>query len=387
VRVRATDATVRFRRVLMTSVAPPAPRPTRAAGARAPSVDPALPERLALPGPDPIDPAAPAVAPREVKRTPLWDTLDRFTEPGWPAGTAPRFDMARLRSTLDALRRESPGWVASAPAASQPARRLAVASFVLDLLYTQNDPFLWTDRQPAHDLIDWAAATLGAGPPTAAERLWYVGAIALSERGGAPDPLSRLVRRGLERFPGEPRFLLARAVVEDLRTWPEERDTREFSVSPAVAAALVARYEEAAAVSDPDVRDEARMRLAYFELRRGRAEPAVAMFETIEPRTTDPTLRYWLALLHGRALEEAGRTDDAIARYEEALDVVPGATSARAALVAGLAAARRTSDAARLASIALTTPAAPVDPWTMYVLPDMRFWPAVTAELRKAVSR
>lgn len=385
-RVGIPDATVRFRRVHMAGVPAPSSATNLTRPAATQPADSPLPAGLTVPEREAttVSAAAPSVG-SSARRTPLWDTLDRFIEPGWPTGTAPRLDIARLRAMLDSLRQESPGWIASAPPAGQPARRLAAAAFVLDLLYTQNDPYLWIDRQPAHDFLGWAAALLDDGPATPAERLWYLGALALAERGGAEDPLDRLALRALRRFPGEARFVLARAVAQDLRTWPEERDVRAFAVAPAIAAALTARYEEAAAL--PDVREEALLRLGYFELRRGRADAALARFDQVQTAPADVVLRFWLALLKGRALEESGRLPEAIEMFDRALEAVPSASSARAALVAALAAAKRPSEAARVASLALTTPGAPVDPWTLYVVPDMRFWPAITAELRRAVSR
>jgi len=127
------------------------------------------------------------------------------------------------------------------------------------------------------------------------------------------------------------------------------------------------------------------MRLAYFELRRGKVDAALARFESIADPPPDPILRYWLSLLKGRALERAGRLPQAIDAFQEALDIVPAAHSARAALIAALVEARRGPEAARLAAAALATPPSDLDPWTMYILPDMRFWSAITGELRKAV--
>ncbi len=55
--------------------------------------------------------------------------------------------------------------------------------------------------------------------------------------------------------------------------------------------------------------------------------------------------------------------------------------------VGALSKAHHPTEAARVAAAALTTPAAVVDPWTMYVLPDIRFWPGINEQLRKAVER
>ena len=286
---------------------------------------------------------------------------------------------------LATLRRDGTAWINAVPPVERPRRRFAAAAFVLDFLCTQNDPVLWSKGQPIPDLLDWAAALLQSGPAGPEERLWYMGTIALAERGGVTDLVERFALRALRRFPDEGRFALARGVAQDLRTWPEERDLRPFSVDPLVTSTLVSRYEEAMLL--PSVRTEAILRLAYFDLRRGRIEPSLSRFAAITDEPDDVVLRFWLHLLKGRALEQANRLPEAIAQFQFALDAVPDAPSARSGLIAALAKARRPAEAARVAARALSTSASDVDPWTMYVLPDMRYWTAISEEIRKAVTR
>ncbi|HET9371164.1 MAG TPA: VWA domain-containing protein [Vicinamibacterales bacterium] len=385
---RAPSTTARFRRVMMDmSSAPMAPAAAAATALRAvASPSPALPSTMVVPDRAAPSDALPKAPASDAPRTPLWDTLDQFTQRDWPVGQAPRRSIAELRSMLSLLRRDGSAWIGAAAEPDRGRRRLAAAAFVLDLLYTQNDPYLWLPNQPNPDLIDWGVRTLREGPATPEERLWYFGAIALLERGGAPESLDRIATRALERFPDEGRFVLARAVAQDLRTWPEDRDVRAFTIASQTTAALVSRYEDATA--HPSVRDEALLRLGYFEFRRGRITEALARFDAVDRNALpDPVLRFWFHLLNGRALEQADRLPDAIASYQSALDDVPAATSARSALIAALARARQSSSAARLAAQTLSSASADVDPWTMYVLPDMRFWPAITTALREAVTR
>jgi VWFA-related protein len=389
VTARTPETTTRSRRVYLDAPAGTVPigRSSDAEAIGRPVAPPALPPSLALPNrlPGAAAPSSGSAAPAAA-RTPIWDDLDRFVSDRFLAGVAPRMTIAEMRTLLGSLKRGAAGWIAAAPPDDQPRRRLAVAAFVLDQLFTQNDPFLWTDKQPATDLIEWAAGIVAAGPPATEERLWYFAAIALFERGGAPDPLDRLVQRAMSRFPSEERWTLARAVAEDLRTWPEERDVRQFRVDAAVSARLVARYEAAALL--PAVKHEALLRLGYFELRHGRAAAALARFDAAgPPDPADPILGFWMELFRGRALEQLNRLPEAIDSFQRALDLVPGAPSATSSLIAALTKARRPADAARLAAAALTTPAAPLDPWTIYVLPDFRFWPSISAQLRLAVER
>src|SRR5262249_40003473 len=158
---------------------------------------------------------------------------------------------------------------------------------------------------------------------------------ALTERGGVDVTVDRFAQRAARRFPDEGRFVLARAVAQDLRTWPEERDVRAFTPPPDLTATLASRYEEA--VAGPSVAPEASIRCGYFDLRRGKLDAALARFESVTEPPADPILRFWLALLRGRAREQAGQLPEAIDSYREALDVVPAAPSARAALIAALA--------------------------------------------------
>jgi VWFA-related protein len=382
IKARVPETTTRFRRVQMEL---PALRTAAAPGGT--GHPPASPLPATLTGGGPAAPAParkgnPAGARRA--RTPFWDLLDAFRSTGWKS--APRASLAELKSTFSSLKQDGDAWIASAPAAEQPARRLTLAAFVLDLLYSQNDPVLWMENEPAPEMMGWAAGVLESGAATREERLWYFGAIALMERGGVSTTLDRFAQRASRRFPGEGRFLLARAIAQDLRTWPEERDVRSFTAAPGVVAPLTARYEEAAAI--PSVKAEASLRLAYFDLRRGRVDAALKRFESIGPEPLDdPIVRFWLCLLKGRALEQAGKLTEAIDSFEQALDEVPAAPSARAALIAALVKARRGPEAARLAASSLSMPPADVDPWTIYILPDMRFWDAIHAEIRTAVTR
>jgi len=347
-------------------VPPAAPVPAVAASPVAPDVA----------GPTPtVASPAPSGA-----RSTIETTLDRFATPAWVLGQAPHLTIDQLRSLEHDLRRDAPSWIAEAPAADRPRRRLAVATFVLDVLSSQSDPFLWNSNQPACDLVDWTEGMLRAGPPLPAERLWYLGAIALLERADVAKELDQFVPRAQARFPNEERWALARGIAQDLKTWPSLRD-RAFSPDPSISSLIVSRYQSAAAL--PSVRQEALLRLGYFELRRGRLDEALAHFKDAgQPQ--DQFVRYWLGLLQGRALEQAGKVDDAIASYQQAFDAVPFARSATVALSAALIQAHREPEAQRLAARMIVTPPPP-DPWSVYVLPDYRFWGAAMDQLRKAV--
>jgi tetratricopeptide (TPR) repeat protein len=341
---------------------------------------------------------------------PSMNALDAFERGEWTDGDAPVLDPDVLVQTFKTLKSVAPGWVAAAPPGQQRRRRLAVATYVLQLLRSQEDPYLWQGGVampsrpgletrttasaapgnryrrplPAVDLLEWACSFLRQDSPLVAERWWHLGAIALLERHDASQMLALHLAHARGRFPAEDRWVLGRAIAEDLLTWPEPRDDRPFAVMPAATATIIGRYEEA--MARDSVREEAAIRLGYFELRRNRTDAALARFDQAGvPK--DAILRYWLALFRGQALERQKRAGDAIASYQSALKDAPYAQSAVLALAAALVGAHRDGEAAGLVERALAMHPPPYDPWADYVLPDWRFWPRATRELRKAVTK
>lgn len=385
VRSLAPETTARFRQVLMESV--PAPLAAARTIAPPPLMAPSLPAGLAVAdrtdGPGRPPPGTPPVS--DAGRTAVWDDLDRFVAGGGTAATTRPAGFITF-ATLDMFRQSVARWVAAAGADAQPRRRVTAAAFALDLLHSQADPTLWYDGQPSSEILYWAGTALAAGPPTPAERLWYVGAIGFQQRGGGTKSLRNLVNRALERFPGEPRFVLARAVALELATWHAAEVGPGAPLTPASFDAIASQYEAARAL--PAVAFEAGLRRAFIDLRTGRLESAVARFDALgEPPAGDVILRFWWRLLKGRALEQADRLPEAIGLFEQALADVPGAASARSALIAALARARRLADASRVAAQGLAMPRQAIDPWLLYLIPEMRFWPAAEQALRAAVSR
>ena len=121
----------------------------------------------------------------------------------------------------------------------------------------------------------------------------------------------------------------------------------------------------------------------HLELRRGHPDLALTHFAQAGT-PADRTLRYWLGLFEGEALEQSGRGAEAVASYRRAFDAAPYAQSAAFALAAALENANHAPEAATITARTLTVHPAPDDPWSIYTCPDIRFWPRVTAELRAA---
>jgi Ca-activated chloride channel family protein len=304
--------------------------------------------------------------------------LDRYERGEWQDAVP----ASAMKDDLGDLLRAAPTWIRARGAGEESRRRLAAASYLVEFLGSHaRDIALWQEGQSASEAFEWACSLLRRGPPLPAERWWHVASIALLEHSGAVATLLRHLDHAEGRFPDEPRWILARAVAEELRTWPERRDESVLSIPRDVADRITAGFTRAS--MHETLKSEAQLRWGYFELRRGQVDAALAHFEQVGT-PTDIHLRYWLHLFRGRALEQANRLKDAIASYQLAMSDVP-AQSAALALGAALVEDRRPSEAAALVIRTLAVQPAPPDPWDTYRSPDLRFWPLVIEELHKAI--
>ena len=129
---------------------------------------------------------------------------------------------------------------------------------------------------------------------------------------------------------------------------------------------------------------EAEVRWGFFELAQGHADAALMHFDRAGA-PEDLTVRYWLLLLKGRALEQLDRVDDAMTAFRVAMSVAPSAQSAALALAEALVTHHRPVEAAAIVSQSLRVVDRGVDPWVYYATPDGRFWPGITADLMKTI--
>jgi len=318
--------------------------------------------------------------------------LEAFERGQWTDGDVPALEPETLIDILKGLKDAGPAWVLADGPSQERRRRLAVATYVLHVLETQDDAYLWQGggspfryrkALPAADLLEWACAFLRGAPPLVAERWWHLDALALLERHDAEQAMDLQLQHAHGRFPSEDRWVLGRAIAQDLHTWPEPRDERPFQLTPAATAAIIARYQEA--IERPSVRDEALVRLGYFELRRQRAGAALACFDQAGT-SKDGYVRYWRNLFRGQALELLNRRDDAIGSFREALVDAPFAQSAVFSLAASLTAAGQDEEAARLVQRATTIQPVARDPWIDFTSPDWRFRGHAMEQLRKAIA-
>ncbi|MEO7190994.1 MAG: VWA domain-containing protein [Vicinamibacterales bacterium] len=313
-----------------------------------------------------------------------------------------------LFAAVQGLRRMAPAWIRAGGTEAVARRTLAVATYALDLV-DQNSRVDWPEPITPYDFVEWACSMVRGTPASPAERSWQLASTALLERvtvmPRAGSPIGALqpdvpislpaknrftahVRHGEERYPEEPLWGLARAIVAD--ALPEFAETRAGQ-----RASRIKGYENV--LSRPTVfgtdgqftsvslvQQEARVRMALVELVFGNSEAALRLLDQAGT-PDDPALRYWYGLFKGRALETAERSADAVAAYRIAFAAYPYAQAATTALGAALVTDHQSTEASALVSRMLLLRPPPSDPWFAYRTPLYRHWPDLRRELRSAI--
>ena len=101
--------------------------------------------------------------------------------------------------------------------------------------------------------------------------------------------------------------------------------------------------------------------------------------------TSEPRLVYLSLFLRGHYLHARGALDEATSAYHSALDVIPGAPSARLALGTVLYARGLDPDYDQM--FPLVTAATATDPWATFRYGDYRLWESRLQALRAQVMR
>jgi VWFA-related protein len=268
-----------------------------------------------------------------------------------------------------------------------PANPRREGVFVLELAETALFSRRKDDRDAAAELLTRFHPLIRHPlEPDAFERHWLWAEIAIAQgliHSAFAEPL---VAHALSRFPGEPRFVLARAIVTD-QAWPLGRTASDsrYSTSLRPSAAHVKNVTEryAAAMAFSETAAEARVRLAWFLHRLGQHADALVHLDAIRGDTgLDPVMQYVQRLVRGQVLEAAGQPDASLQAYRQALALAPHAQSARIALMNGLLRAGDRRGAAQLAE-QIQTEREGTDPWWSYVQGDFRLYPLALARLRE----
>jgi len=320
-----------------------------------------------------IDTAAPA----SPDRTPLWAAPDHPVS-AVLASVVDAYDREDYQAAASALERANDFGklihefeTAGNPWPSNPHRE---AVFVVELaatgLFRSDAP----SRLAASDLLrNYSRLVRSSGEPDEFERLYYWAAITAVEGtipGAAALPL---VETAEKRFPDEPRFQLAHAIVSD----------QEHSLPPyADADRTLDLY--AAAATNPAIAAEAHLRSAFLLHRVGRQDLALNALDVMMPDEPDADLRYLRNLFRGRVQVSRDQFNAAAFAYRAAIASAPDAQAARVGLMTtlfrlgdlpGAESAEREIEAMR---------SGPIDPWWRYWQGDFRFYPAAIDALRKA---
>jgi tetratricopeptide (TPR) repeat protein len=328
-----------------------------------------------------LTPAAPA--PRE-RQTPvsaasiveLLDAYDagRFDTVEKIVTAIPDFE----KFSLD-LQKTSASWVTAERPEGTQRRRLIAAAVALEAAGVHIQSWI-----AGRELLVWAATLARRGPPTEAEHLWYLAAVALAQ--GAYDP-SLLVSDAVQRFPAEDRFHLAGALARELHSWRlvQYAQRGEFGSKSGhgILRDVVKAFEPLLARAS--IRAEVHLRLGQTYLRLGQPKAALEHLDRVEPLAKDPFLRYLANYFSGKAREGMRDAAGAEAAYRRALDIFPRAQSASFAYAA-LAFDRDARDEAHtIVDAALSGPAPAADPWRVYQAADFRFWTPFVELVRRGL--
>jgi len=190
----------------------------------------------------------------------------------------------------------------------------------------------------------------------------------------------------------DPRLVLAHAMAREVLTLPlllSAGSQRQESRSWAVGNDNNMRREleavgglYAAAAAYHQTRQEALVRYAFVLHRLGTNDKALALLEAGTP--SDAVVDYWHALIRGRVLDALGRTREAVASFERAAELAPGAQTPAVALSTLFLTLGDRENAFAWAERARSTTEDQSDPWPRYWTGHSRFLSQWLDELRQA---
>jgi tetratricopeptide (TPR) repeat protein len=330
-------------------------------------------------------------------QAPMAETIAGYAD--WAAGRRTSADVDVV--DLDAARRElarmdpsqipvDPSWT---PEEAREMRRRVLTSFALELAAIGAR----RHASAAARLVEWACAYVRSHAPlNEFDRAWQLAALSLIEGGIDSHALADHVAHAQPVFHDEPRLILARGIVEEQFSAPNEARVRTESAASLVRARealaraegesfraserAIARFQEAA--HDESLAAEASLRGGHVQLLLSRYDAALATMTGIEHKTGDPAIVFLAHLFRGIAYEGRGRVDEARQSYKAALAVSPKAHSATMRLAALAFRYGHDDDSAAITDALLKDNDPRRDPWWSYYAADWRFWYARIARVR-----
>ena len=346
-----------------------------------------------------------AQAQAPVEPRPAWlATLERIDRGEFESPAPPALSPNALDRFYWDLRRRAGAWINAEGAASRDRRRRVAVLAALEIAAeTWQSAAAW---DIGRKLVEWGCAEVRRGPRDEFQRVWLLACVSVIHGAGdelflsgrppsfVTDPLypSEHADHARRQFPGEPRFALARLVVQlEARTLanrpglpPPVANARNPPREPQLRKLVIAFRDHA---DDASVGGEAALRAAILLFRLEDLETSLNFAKRAARSSgADPMVIYLAHLFAGLALESLARHDEARQAYEAALRVMPRAKSGVILLAQRLFRSDQRDEASRLLDEALAgSPAA--DPWSAYAFGDFRFWPVYREVLRREVRR
>jgi|GEM_PF-1063509 len=305
----------------------------------------------------------------------LADAYERGDYPGVLASLAASPDLGRL---VRSVREGNTRWP------SAPRRDAVFALEVASAALRSDAPGVAEEGQKL--LVQYTTLIRPALGPDEFECAWYWTAATALQGAIRPAIALPFVKRALERCPDHPRLQLGLAIVTD-QQWPtgvqQAAPNTAFPIRPPtpVVRDLPALYD--AAMAFPETALEARARSAWLAYRVENYTRAETLLSGPNMPGGDRVARYLAEVVRGKTLTALKRPLEAEAAFRSALVIVPGAQSARVALMSLLLSRGERTEAEELARAVTTAADDLVDPWWAYWQGDNRAFGAILGRLRE----
>jgi tetratricopeptide (TPR) repeat protein len=281
------------------------------------------------------------------------------------------------------------------------------AVFALEAIVAQSETY----REPGviTDTLELACKRIReSGLSAQFVRDWNLAALALLQSVNQDWPVAGATRQVgaqnqhvdhvLELVPSDPRIRLSATLMQEqkLHVWLSRAGVEILNPRAKSSLALLARNNHRALLKDlgsryealraePQVRDEATIRLAFVRRLQGQHEEAIRLLNEGEAATEDSWLKFIARLFRGQTLTSLGRTSEAILAFRDAVRVNPLAQSAQLSLASMLYLQGERTEASQLVGNLLRSATTEDDPWFWYAYGDYRHWPRYRATLREAL--
>jgi tetratricopeptide (TPR) repeat protein len=336
----------------------------------------------------------------DVPYEPIARALDTYAQGQYDETLAQLAKLTDFRALRNGFRKEAPKWIAAASADIPNRRRQIVAIVALEItrlgfIGERLNPQQFED---AMTVLEFGCTLLRSGQPDSFEHVWLLASVALIHgaqnfflAGSNERPFFRTHwRHAQSRFPAEGRFRLAEMLTRpEARRMPNRAGTSAFSMTALMVEGAGSRVREAIdgftkLLNDPGIAPEVRLRRGILLFHRADLPGALTDVRFAIALSSDPCIVFVAHVYEGLALDTLGRSTEAMAAYESALRVVPGARSAALLLAENLFTAGRHEQSAALLGKTLSVPASH-DPWLELSAGDYRFWASNLQQLRETV--